>query len=116
MQLARELREDEVGRVAVAALRRRLGEESVDLHDGDALGLDHALVRGRGGERLLPHAPLDVAEDELAQCAEPRAWRDAGEMWARCGRDVGEMWARCGRDVGEIWARYRGSTRSLHGS
>ena len=100
MQLARELGEDEVGRVA--ALLGGLGEEAVDLHHRDALGLDHALVGGRGGERLLPHAPLDVGEDELAQRAQPRAWRDVGEMWRRCEGDVGEMWARCGRDVEEV--------------
>ena len=45
-------------------------------------------VAGLEGER-------GAAEQKASSCAEhlvaSQAWRDVGEMWARCGRDVGEM-------------------------
>ena len=50
--------------------------------------------------------------------ASPCTWRDAGEVWARCGRGVGEVWARCrdkvwGRGVGELWGRDVGEVHFL---
>ena len=51
-----------------------------------------ARVRARGRVRRSPCLAVRSSASLGARRA-TSAWRDMGEMWARCGRDTGEIWA-----------------------